>query len=63
MPKDAEAYVLTGQTGLRSRVICLNGTPLVLGENDELPALTGNPVSGKVALPAHSCAEKTTQTL
>ena len=48
--------MLTGETGLRSRVMCLNGKPLALGENDELPELAGIPVSGTLELPAHSCA-------
>ena len=56
LPKEATAYVLSGQTGLRSRVMCLNGKPLALGENDELPALDGVSVSGSLELPAHGCA-------
>ena len=34
----------------------LNGKELVLGENDELPELASVTVSGKVELPAASCA-------
>ncbi len=56
LPKEAEAYVLTGRDGLRSRVMCLNGKDLVLGENDALPGLTPVTVSGTVELPAASCA-------
>ena len=56
LPREAEAYVLTGRDGLRSRVMCLNGRDLVLGENDALPELTPVAVSGKVELPAASCA-------
>ena len=41
LPKTAEVYVLTGKTGMRSRTVCLNGQELVLGENDQLPAMTG----------------------
>lgn len=39
LPKAAEVYALTGNGKLRSRTMCLNGRELVLGENDELPAL------------------------
>ena len=57
LPKTAEVYVLTGEKGLRSRVMCLNGKPLTLGENDELPALEGVKVpAGKTTLPAGACA-------
>ena len=56
LPGDALAYVLTGTTGMRSRTMCLNGKELVLGENDELPQLTGAPVSGNVVLEPGSCA-------
>ena len=56
LPKEAEAYVLTGQTGIRSRVMCLNGETLALGENDTLPELKGVAVSGNVTLPAYACA-------
>ena len=41
LPKEAEVYTLTGTTGMRSRTMSLNGKELVLGENDELPALDG----------------------
>ena len=34
----------------------LNGKELVLGENDELPALDGITVSGTVEVPAFGCA-------
>ena len=56
LPKEAQAYVLTGENGLRSKVMCLNGQPLPLGENDALPALDGAAVSGEVKLPAYACA-------
>lgn len=39
LPKDAERYTLSGDGKLRSRVMCLNGTPLMLGENDEFPEM------------------------
>ena len=57
LPKEATAYVLTGEYGQRSRVMCLNGNPLALGENDELPALEGVSIgAGKTQLPAGACA-------
>ena len=56
LPKEATAYVLTGKTGLRSRIMCLNGRDLQLGENDELPCLDGVAVSGKLEVPAQSRA-------
>ena len=56
LPKEATAYVLEGKDGLRSRVMTLNGRDLVLGENDELPCLCGKTVSGKLEVPAMSCA-------
>jgi hypothetical protein len=57
LPKDAVQYMLTGDGKLRSRVMLLNGKPLVLGENDELPCLCGEAVAaGEVTLPAGACA-------
>ena len=41
LPKAAEVYALTGNGKLRSRTMLLNGNELVLGENDELPDLSG----------------------
>ena len=41
---------------MRSTVMYLNGKPLTLGENDELPELVGEPVSaGTVELAPGSC--------
>ena len=56
LPKEAEAYVLSGCGKLRARTMCLNGKELVLGENDELPALESVSVCGTVELPAYGCA-------
>ena len=57
LPKEATAYVLTGENGQRSRRMCLNGKPLALGEKDELPELTGVTVAaGVTQLPAGACA-------
>ena len=56
LPKKACAYVLAGEKGLRSRAMTLNGKVLALGENDELPALDGVAVEGKLELAPTSCA-------
>ena len=56
LPKEAEAYILTGNGKLRSRTMLLNGKELKLGENDTLPELTGKTVSGSVTLEGGSCA-------
>lgn len=56
LPKDAERYTLSGNGKLRSREMCLNGTPLVLGENDTLPEM--NPAAqaaGEVELAPGTC--------
>ena len=41
LPKDAIRYTLDGNGNMRSRVIYLNGTPLTLGDNDEIPVMEG----------------------
>ena len=56
LPKEAEIYALTGNGKMRSRTLCLNGKELVLGENDELPEMTGMQVSGKLEIAPGSCA-------
>ena len=57
LPKAGKAYILTGDGKLRSRVMCLNGKPLTLGENDELPSLEGMDVpAGNLEIPATGCA-------
>ena len=56
LPGECDAYILTGNGGLRSRTMLLNGKELVLGENDELPAFTPVSMSGKVELEPGSCA-------
>ena len=56
LPKEAEVYALTGKTGMRSRTMCLNGSELVLGENDQLPALNGVTVpAGKIEVAPGGC--------
>ena len=56
LPGEAEVYVLTGKTGMRSRTMCLNGSELLLGEGDALPELTGKPAAGTVELAPGACA-------
>ena len=57
LPNAAQAYILTGHDGLRSRTMDLNGRELVLGANDELPDLSGIAVpAGKLEIPANACA-------
>ncbi|MBQ3066614.1 MAG: beta-glucuronidase, partial [Clostridia bacterium] len=51
----AQVYALTGKTGMRSRIMCLNGKPLTLGENDQLPELTGVSASGSVEIAPGGC--------
>jgi len=56
LPAEAEVYALTGKTGMRSRTMCLNGRELQLGENDELPELSGVTVpAGKLDIAPGSC--------
>ena len=56
LPGEATAYVLAGRDGIRSRVMTLNGRDLVLGENDALPCLCGEAVSGTVEVAPSNCA-------
>lgn len=57
LPKEAQRYTLAGENGnVRATVMTLNGQPLVLGENNALPAL--EPVAqaaGKVELAPATC--------
>ena len=46
LPGEAVVYALTGNGKHRSRTMLLNGRELVLGENDQLPSLEGESVSG-----------------
>ena len=55
LPKEAVAYALAGRDGIRSRVMTLNGRDLILGENDELPDLSGETVSGTVEVAPGGC--------
>ena len=45
LPKEATVYALTGNGGMRSRTMLLNGRELVLGEEDALPCLCGEQVA------------------
>ena len=55
LPGDAVRYTLAGRDGLRSTVMTLNGRDLALGENDELPDLSGEAASGTVELAPGTC--------
>ena len=55
LPKAAVKYTLAGKDGIRSTVMTLNGRDLVLGENDELPCLCGEEVSGTIELAPETC--------
>ncbi|MGN0976723.1 MAG: beta-glucuronidase [Faecousia sp.] len=57
LPKACLRYTLAGRDGIRSRVMTLNGRDLVLGENDELPDLSGAPqAAGTAELAPGSCS-------
>ncbi|MBQ7344382.1 MAG: beta-glucuronidase [Clostridia bacterium] len=56
LPAEGELCELSGNGNMRSKVMYLNETPLVLGENNSLPALCGKKVSGKVEIKPGSCA-------
>ena len=55
LPQEAVCYKLAGKDGLRSSVMTLNGRDLVLGEDSELPDLSGETVSGKIELAPGTC--------
>ena len=55
LPKEAEVYALTGKTGMRSRIMLLNGKELALGENDELPVFESVKASGTLEIAPGSC--------
>lgn len=57
LPKDATVYTLNGNGNIRSKVMYLNGKPLVLNEDNSCPALEGEQVSkGEYVIPAGSCS-------
>ncbi|MBQ8279054.1 MAG: beta-glucuronidase [Roseburia sp.] len=41
LPRDAVRYTLNGNGNMRSPIMYLNGKPLTLGENDEIPVMEG----------------------
>ncbi len=57
VPADGTIYILAGKDGnKRAAVMTLNGRDLVLGENWELPDLSGAPVAaGKIELAPMTC--------
>ena len=55
LPGEAEVYALTGNGGMRTRTMLLNGRELVLGENDELPEMTAVKATGKVEVAPGGC--------
>ncbi|MBQ7868465.1 MAG: beta-glucuronidase [Clostridia bacterium] len=56
LPVNAVRYTLSGNGKLRSRTMLLNGRELVLGENDQLPDLSGlEQPAGKVELAPQTC--------
>ena len=56
LPKAAKLYALSGNGNMRSKVMYLNGRPLTLGENNELPCLCGKDVDGTISIAPGSCA-------
>ncbi len=56
LPKAGEIYALTSNGKFRSRTMLLNGRELVLGENDALPCLCGQPVAaGSIEVAPNGC--------
>ena len=56
LPKNAVRYTLNGNGNMRSPVMYLNGMPLALGENDEIPAMEGEAVmAGTVEVAPGEC--------
>ncbi len=57
LPREAEVYALTGETGMRSRTMLLNGRRLELGEGDTLPELkSAHVAAGILEIAPGSCA-------
>ena len=56
LPEGATCYTLAGLDGMRSGVMTLNGRALKPDENDQLPDLSGESVSGSLELAPGSCA-------
>lgn len=57
LPKESFIYRLNGNGNMRSPIMYLNGNALVLGENDEIPAMNGElQEAGIVEIAAGECA-------
>jgi len=57
IPSDGVIYALSGEGKMRSRVMCLNGNPLILGEDDTLPVMDGaNVTAGTIEIAPGMCA-------
>ncbi len=56
LPKDATLYSLSGCGAMRATTMCLNGKPLMMGKDDELPSLESVSVSGTIELQPGSCS-------
>ena len=55
LEKEASRYTLDGNGNMRSTTMYLNGKALVLDENDSLPEMEGEVVSGTIELAPGSC--------
>lgn len=57
LPRSATVHLISGNGDLRSRTMYLGNRPLVLGENNSLPDLTGESVpAGLYDIPVGACA-------
>ena len=56
LPSEATLYELSGNGNMRNKVMHLNGRSLALGENNELPCLCGEKISGTISIAPGSCA-------
>ena len=56
LPGVAKLYELSGNGNMRNKVMYLNGKPLTLQENNELPCLCGKDVEGTISIAPGSCA-------
>lgn len=56
LPGAAKLYELSGNGNMRNKVMYLNGKPLTLQENNELPCLCGKDAEGTVSIAPGSCA-------
>lgn len=57
LSKEMDVYMLAGENGnMRASVMTLNGTPLVLGKNNELPEMKPAKMEGMLEVAPGSCA-------